>query len=153
VYGGSDWPLGVASGLASNPTFFTFRKGKAVLQSVRMGGEFFTEGAFRSETFETTRNQYVLRQRLEAPYYQPLPKQFRNPRGDYALTPVKDYRFWSKLDFPHRPMSNIQTLNQQVTVMEESGNFELAFNIIGNDNVPCYDGLVSSTRAEDYPIT
>ncbi len=38
VYGGSDWPMGVGSGLASNPTFFTFRKGKAVLESVRMGG-------------------------------------------------------------------------------------------------------------------
>ena len=35
--------LGVASGLASNPTFLNFRNGNAVLQSVRMGGEFFGE--------------------------------------------------------------------------------------------------------------
>ena len=136
VYGGSDWPLGVASGLASNPTFFTFRKGNAVLQSVRMGGEFFGEGAFRSQTLEAGTNRYVLHQRLDVPYYQPLPKNFRNSQGDYALTPAKDFRFWSKLDFPHRPMSNIQTLDQQVTIIEDAGKFEVHFDISGHDHVP-----------------
>lgn len=136
IYGGSDWPLGVASGLASNPTFFTFRKGKAVLQSVRMGGEFFGEGAFRSQTLEAIENRYSLDQRLDVPYYQPLPKHFRNPRGDYALTCVKDSRFWSKLDFPHRPMSNIQSLDQKVTIIEEHGTFELHFDITGHAGVP-----------------
>lgn len=136
VYGGSDWPLEVASGRATNPTFFTFRKGNAVLQSVRMGGEFFSEGAFRSETLEAIQNRYSLHQRLDVPYYQPLPKEFRNSRGDYALTPAKDSRFWSKLDFPHRPMSNIQTLDQKVTVIEQDGKFELHFDITGHNRVP-----------------
>jgi hypothetical protein len=135
VYGGSDWPLGVASGLASNPTFFTFRKGRAVLQSIRMGGQFFSEGAFRSEGLEAENNRFILHQRFDVPYYQPLPKAFRNPRGDYALTPARDFRFWSKLDFPHRPMSNIQTLDQKVTVTENRGVFELRFDITGHDHV------------------
>jgi hypothetical protein len=136
VYGGSDWPLGVASGLASNPTFFTFRKGRAVLESVRMGGQFFSLGAFRSEGLKADGNRYSLHQRLDAPYYQPLPKNLRNRRGDYALTPAKDGRFWSKLDFPRRQMSNIQTLDQKVTVREQQGAFELQFEITGHERVP-----------------
>jgi hypothetical protein len=136
VYGGSDWPLGVASGLASNPTFFNFRKGKAVLQSVRMGGEFFSEGAFRGEGLQVSGNQYSLHQRFDAPYYQPLPKGLRNPQGDYALTPARDSRFWSKLDFPHRRMSNVQELDQKVTVVEKQGVFELRFDITGHAHVP-----------------
>jgi hypothetical protein len=118
VYGGSDWPLGVASGLASNPTFFSLRKGKAVLESVRMAGQFFSEGVFRGEGLSVEGGRYALHQRFDAPYYQPLPKNLRNSRGDYALTPARDVRFWSKLDFPHRQMSNVQVLDQKVTVTE-----------------------------------
>ena len=95
VYGGSDWPLGVASGLASNPTFFSLRKGKAVLESVRMAGQFFSEGVFRGEGLSVEGGRYALHQRFDAPYYQPLPKNLRNPQGDYALTPARDVRFWS----------------------------------------------------------
>jgi hypothetical protein len=136
VYGGSDWPLGVASGLASNPAFFTFRKGAAVLESVRMGGRFFSLGVFRSDGLEVDGNRYVLHQRYDVPYYQPLPRNLRNPRGDYELTPAKDGRFWSKLDFHNRPMGNIQTLDQKVTVVDKEGSFELLFDITGHDDVP-----------------
>jgi hypothetical protein len=136
VYGGSDWPLGVASGLASNPTFFTFRNGKAILDSVRMGGAFFSEGAFRSEGLVASQNRYALHQRFEVPYYQPLPKSARNPQGDYKLTPAADERFWSKLNFPARAVSNVQTLDQRVTVVENRGMFELQFDISGHDGVP-----------------
>jgi hypothetical protein len=136
IYGGSDWPLGVASGLASDPTFFSFRKGRAILDSVRMGGQFFSESAFRSEGLQANGNQYTLHQRFDAPYYQPLPKNLRNPKGDYPLTPARDFRFWSKLDFPHRQMSNVQTLDQKVAVVEKQGVFELHFDITGHDRIP-----------------
>ncbi|MDE3198590.1 MAG: hypothetical protein KGN84_19740 [Acidobacteriota bacterium] len=136
VFGGSDWPLGVASGLSSNPTFFTFRKGKAVLHSVRMGAQFFSEGAFHAEGLAGAGDRYTLRQRYEVPYYQPLPARLRNPRGDYRLTPVRDARFWSKLDFPNRPVSNVQTLDQKVEIVEERGAFELRFDIGGAGRVP-----------------
>ena len=136
VYGGSDWPLGVASGLAANPTFFTLRKGRAVLESVRMGGQFFSEGVFRSEGLALDGQRYTLHQRFDAPYYQPLPRNLRNPRGDYALTPARDVRFWSKLDFPHRQMSNVQVLDQKVTIAENQGTFELRFEITGHSRVP-----------------
>jgi hypothetical protein len=134
IYGGSDWPLGVASGLASNPTFFNFRKGKAVLESVRMVADFFDEGPFRSAGLKVQQNEYLLHQQLSVPYYQPLPRQFRNPQGDYPLTPA-DHRFWSKLNFPERPRSNIQILDQRVHVSENAGSFDLAFDVQGHDRV------------------
>lgn len=136
VYGGSDWPLGIASGLASNPTFFTFRKGKAILESIRMGGVFFSEGAFRSEGLKAEGNRYELHQRFDVPYYQPLPKSERNARGDYKLTPAADARFWSKLNFPRRQVSYVQTLDQKVSVIEDSGRFNLNFDISGHERVP-----------------
>ncbi len=135
VYGGSDWPLGVASGLASNPTFFTFRKGDTVLESVRLGCDFFSEGAFRSHGIIATGNTFGLQQQFAVPYYQPLPRDKRNARGDYKLTPVKDGRYWSKMDFPDRSMSNMQTLEQKVTVHENAGKFELDFEINGVQGV------------------
>jgi hypothetical protein len=135
VYGGSDWPLGIASGLASNQTFFNFRKGKAVLESVRMMPVFFSEASFRSEGMTVEGQRYMLHQDIHVPYYQPLPKNLRNSRGDYPLTPAGN-RFWSKMNFPQRPKSNIQTLEQKVTVTEDAGAFELAFDIGGHDRVP-----------------
>ncbi len=135
VYGGSDWPLGISSGLASNPTFFTFRKGKAVLESVRMMPVFFSEASFRSSGMRVEDNRYMLQQQNHVPYYQPLPKHARNPQGDYPLTPAGN-RFWSKLNFPARTMSNIQSLQQNVTVTENAGAFSLAFDIGGHDRVP-----------------
>jgi hypothetical protein len=122
--------------LSHNPTFFKFRKGKAILDSVRMGGRFFSLGVFRAEGVTWAGNQAVLRQRYEAPYYQPLPKERRNPNGNYSLTPVKDGRFWSKLDFPHRQMSNVQVLDQKVTVVEKQGAFELHIEVAGHNRVP-----------------
>lgn len=135
VYGGTDWPMGVASGLASNPTFFNFRKGEAILDSVRMGASFFSKGFFRSKGLKAEGNRYVLQQRLEVPYYQPLPESERNARGDYPLTPAED-RFWSKLNFPKRRMSEIKTLDQMVTISETNGAFELDFAVLGPKGVP-----------------
>jgi hypothetical protein len=135
VYGGSDWPLGVASGLASNPTFFNFRKGKAVLESVRLIPGFFSEGPFRSNGMRVEGKKYLLQQDIQVPYYQPLPKHLRNPQGDYPLTPAGN-RFWSKMNFLQRPKSNIQTLEQRITVIENAGAFELGFDVGGHDRVP-----------------
>ncbi|MGJ5818770.1 hypothetical protein [Paludibaculum fermentans] len=136
VFGGDDQPQGIASGLAHNPTFFNFRKGKAILDSVRMGGRFFSLGVFRAQGIAMEGDRIALHQRLEAPYYQPLPKEYRRADGDYALTPVRDGRFWSKLDFPHRRVSNVQVLEQKVTVVEKQDAFELHIEVTGHDRVP-----------------
>jgi len=140
IYGGADRPLVIASGIAHNPTFFNFRNGRAILDSVRMGSpQFFSLGTFRAENVKVESSGAVvhLHQRFEAPYYQPLPKEHRRADGDYPLTPAKDGRFWSKLDFPHRKQSSVQVLDQKVTIQEKGdGAFELQIEITGHDKVP-----------------
>jgi hypothetical protein len=160
IYGGADYPLGVASGLAANPTFFTFRKGDAVLESIRMAPHFFRKGFFYSKGVQVRDNRYVLHQRVEVPYYQPLPQQARRPDGDYALTPAED-RFWSKMNFQARETSEIKALEQSVTVLEPgSGRFELQVDVSGHDGVPVtlelafrrggrLTGVVPSTDSQD----
>src|SRR4029453_15188796 len=110
VYGGSDWfmGLGPGSGIATNPTFFKFRKGEAILESVRMTPSFFSTGFFYSQGLKAKDGAYVLSQTLNVPYHLPLPKEFRRPDGDYKLGPDMGTegilgRFFSTLDFAHRP--------------------------------------------------
>lgn len=40
------------------------------------------------------------------------------------------------MSFSQRPKSNIQTLDQKVTVSEKSGAFEIMFDVGGHDRVP-----------------
>lgn len=135
IYGGCDFPIRVASGLATNPTFFNFRKGGAVLESVRLIPDFFNEGCFRSRGLRVDGDRYLLAQTLSVPYYQPLPKHLRNAAGDYALTPADD-RFYSKMNFPERAKSNVQSLDQRIEIQERDGAFELTVTIDKHDRVP-----------------
>jgi hypothetical protein len=66
IYGGRDAStgLGLGSGLATNPTFFKFRKGAAVLESVRMTPAFFSTGFFYSDGLHVADGRYQLQQIL-----------------------------------------------------------------------------------------
>jgi len=141
IYGGSDWfaGLGVGSGIATNPTFFKFRKGAAILESVRMTPSFFSTGFFYSRGLKAEGGKYILSQTLNVPYHLPLPPEHRNPKGDYALsadmaTEGVLARFFSKMDFAHRP-KQFRTLRSDVTVTEQDGAFTLDFNVDGPPNV------------------
>lgn len=136
IFGGSDWPMGVASGLSSTPTFFTLRNGSAILESVRMSANFFSLGAFHPAGLERDGDTWVMRQKHDAPYYQPLPKSARRADGRYAHTPARDERFWSRLDFPNRAQSDMRSLDQKVTIRERNGGFDLDFDIGGESGVP-----------------
>ena len=139
VFGGSDWSQmrDIASGLATNPTFFRFRKGAAVLESVRLTNGFFNLGYFRSDalTGSTSAGEYRLSQTQRAAYYQPLPPALRRPDGDYPLT--SDGRFYSKMDFPNRPRDE-KELRTEIVVRERAdakGEFELEFTIDGTTGI------------------
>ncbi len=139
VFGGGDWAKvhDISSGLSTNPTFFRFSKGAAVLESVRLAPGFFNLGYFRSDGIEVTSDGREVRlgQTQRAAYYQPLPAAARRPGGDYALT--SDGRFYSKMDFPHRPRDEKQ-LTSRITVRERAtapGEFELEFEIGGTDRI------------------
>jgi len=136
ILGGTDWPLGSASGLSSSPTFFTFRNGNAILDSVRLATDFFSMGYFRSERIIEQAGRYLLAQTIEVPYYQPLPPALRRTDGLYELSSA-DGRFSSRMSFPSREPSNIQTLTINVEIQPaDHGGYTLAFRIEGCDNVP-----------------
>lgn len=136
VFGGNDWHLGlgVGSGLSTNPAFFKFRKGAAVLDSVRFSTGFFNTGFFYPQSLAVTGpNAYRLEQVLQVPYHLPLPAASRRADGSYRLT--GEGRFFSKMDFPSRP-KDFKTLTTRVTVRENNGAFELAFDVDGFAGVP-----------------
>ncbi|MEZ0487414.1 hypothetical protein [Fibrella aquatica] len=131
LFGGTDFPIVIASGRANSPNIFAFRKGKAILNYLRLSTDFFSTGYFHSEGIRKIGNKYVLQRTIEAPYYQPLPAQYKKPNGDYKHSPSTDGRFWNKMDFEHRPKSNINKLTVTVSVEEANGSNTLAFSVTG----------------------
>ncbi|MEO7312317.1 MAG: hypothetical protein ABIX01_18085 [Chitinophagaceae bacterium] len=131
LFGGIDWPLTIASGRSNSPNFFAYRNGSAILKYLRLSSGFFSMGYFYSEGIRKEGSKYILHKKLEVPYYQPLPKKLRNAAGDYALTPSIDRRFWNKMDFSHRPVSNLKTLDTTVVCSETDHGVELDFSVTG----------------------
>ncbi len=58
--------------LEGNSRFFTLRSGEAIIGAVRLASAFFGKGQFASTTGEKDGARYLLRQSLDAGYYQPL---------------------------------------------------------------------------------
>jgi hypothetical protein len=135
LFGGVDWPVIIASGRSNSPNFFSFRKGNAILKYIRFSSSFFSMGYFYSEGIQKEGNAYILHKKLEVPYYQPLPKDKRNSSGDYKLSPSIDDRFWNKMDFEDRKVSNVKTLSTTVTLNENNGTSELTFDVSGQAGV------------------
>lgn len=135
LFGGADFPLIIASGRSTSPNFFSFRKGAAILKYMRLSTDFFSTGYFHSQGISHESGQYVLHQKLEVPYYQPLPANLRKANGDYAHSQSTDGRFWNKMDFEHRPQSNIKTLETTISVHESSGTNELKFKVISEPGI------------------
>ncbi len=161
LFGGVDWPLIIASGRSCSPDFFSYRKGKAILKYMRLSSGFFSMGYFYSEGLKKEGNKYILHKKIEIPYYQPLPKNKRNAKGDYLLSPSIDDRFWNKMDFKNRPVSNIKTMDTTITFTETNGTVELEFDIKGLKDVPvtielCFNqggtlsGVAAAEKGESF---
>jgi hypothetical protein len=135
IFGGADLPLIIGSGRSTSPNLFAFRKGEAVLKYLRLSSDFFSTGYFRSKGIVKEGNAYVLQQTLKVPYYQPLPADKKRKDGNYKHSQSVDGRFWNKMDFENRPLSNVKTLTSKITIRENNGGFELTFDISGTDDV------------------
>ncbi|MFC0531973.1 hypothetical protein [Phytohabitans kaempferiae] len=119
----------IASGLSTNPTFFKFRKGAAILDSVRMSPSFFSTGHFRSNGLKPFQGGWRLTDTVKVPYHLPLPQKHRRGNGDYALT--SEGRFYSKMDFANRP-KQFKVLETKITIREvRPGVFEIEFEVNG----------------------
>ena len=142
IFGGTDWHnrrldsgghpttiREIASGLSTNPTFFKLRKGAAILDSVRMSPRFFSTGHFRSDGVTATAVAGGCSDRVRVPYHLPLPQRYRRADGNYALG--SEGRFYSKMDFPHRP-KDYKVLDTTITIRQLGRRaFDLAFDVDG----------------------
>ncbi|GAB3943160.1 hypothetical protein GCM10028805_08940 [Spirosoma harenae] len=129
IFGGADFPIIIASGRSTSANFFSFRKGAAILNYMRLSTDFFSTGYFHSQGITQSGGKYVLHQKIEAPYYQPLPAKYKRADGNYAHSQSTDGRFWNKMDFAHRPQSNVKTLETTIVVNETAGSNELTFSV------------------------
>jgi len=114
-----------ASILGDNFSFFTFFKGDAALQGVRLASAFFGKGQFISEELVVENGTYILTQELEGPYYQPHLAEAISADGD-----------WEKMPRSERTQSEVQHLKSVITISELDGNFKIHFNISGTPRVP-----------------
>ncbi len=131
IFGGTDSHdiREIASGLSTNPTFFKLRKGAAILSSVRMSPSFFSMGHFRSDGVTPVGGGWRLSETVRVPYHLPLPARYRRRNGDYAL--ASEGRFYSSMDFAHRPKQYCE-LNTAITITEVGrGGFDLEFDVNG----------------------
>ncbi|MEO5683499.1 MAG: hypothetical protein ABIQ88_12700 [Chitinophagaceae bacterium] len=135
LFGGVDWPVIIASGRSDSPNFYTYRKGAAILKYMRLSADFFSMGYFYSDGLKKENNAYTLHKKLAIPYYQPLPANRRNSKGDYKLSPSTDGRFWSKMDFENRPVSNVKTLETKISFTTAAGADKLVFEVTGQAGV------------------
>jgi hypothetical protein len=126
---------GAASGtvLANHPTLFTFRRGSAALGALRLASAFFGKGQFVGEALEVRDGRYVLRQKLEAPYFQPLTAAQIADGEHTRMAPNGTLANDSRAK---RARSEIQTLETTVTVTETAGRFAFAIAIRGTAFVP-----------------
>jgi hypothetical protein len=126
---------GRASGtiLAGNTTLFSFRKGSAALEAVRLATAFFGKGQFAGDALEVKDGRYVMRQELDGPYFQPLTKEQIASGEHVKMTPNGTLANNSKA---LRARSNVQTLRAVVAISETGGKFDLAISILGTDHVP-----------------
>jgi len=112
--------------LAKNPVFFTFFNGEAALEGIRLASAFFGKGQFEGESLEQDGDEFVIRQWLEGPYYQPFTED-----GD--LTTDGD---WEKMPRDERPQSEIQKLLTEVRIREAGQGFQVDISVLGTDRVP-----------------
>ena len=111
--------------IEQNPTFFSFRKGTAVMQSMRLASAFFGKGQFVAEEADFDGKVITLKRTLTKGYYQPVPEAQRTGQND-----------WKKFPRSKRQLSEAQTQTWQVKIKEENGKVSLHITIDGTPHVP-----------------
>ena len=111
--------------LSNNPGFLTFHKGDAVLQGMRIAASFFGKGQFQSPDITKEGESWVLRSKLEGPYYQPYPVDQIDPTGNL-----------DKMPRSNRQKSEVQYLESTIKITETTGGIMVDFDLHGTDGVP-----------------
>jgi hypothetical protein len=117
-------PVSATLLLAGDSHFFSYRRGGAVIQSVRFASAFFGKGQFVPSEGRRIGSAYELTQSLEGPYYQPLDPPEEVPAGAWG-------RFRDR-----RKRTEICRLTQSATVSETRSGFRLRLRAAGTAGVP-----------------
>lgn len=112
--------------ITNNPTFFTYFKGEAALEGVRLSSAFFGKGQFQSGKLDRKGDTYILSSTLLGPYYQPLPKH-KVPNDTDA---------WTKVPRSERQQSEVQTLHTKVSVTQDGQKARIKISVEGPRNLP-----------------
>jgi len=112
--------------MTKNTTFFSYFKGKAALEGMRLSAAFFGKGQFQSEKIEKQGDTYILTASLKGPYYQPLPKEKIPAEGEA----------WGKVPRTEREQSEIQTLDTKIYLTNKEGKLFVRVSIQGPENLP-----------------
>ncbi|MDO8930619.1 MAG: hypothetical protein Q7W54_16730 [Bacteroidota bacterium] len=112
--------------LTNNSTFFTYFKGQAALEAVRLSASFFGKGQFQSQKMEKEGDTYVLSSTIYGPYYQPLPKEKIPAEGEA----------WGQVPRTEREQSEVQTLSTKIYITEREGKANVKVVVDGPKNLP-----------------
>lgn len=126
VFGGTDYKdhPAIASGLSTNPTFFKYRKGKALLSSLRLSPRFFSMGPLRPEITEFDgQGRIGLTASKHTGYYLPMAKKQRREDGLYTL--ADDGRFYSSMDFSSRDMHEV-SLKSDIEISRSGDGYAIS---------------------------
>ncbi len=129
--------------LTNNPTFFTFFKGEAALEAVRLSSAFFGKGQFESAQLEKDGETYILSSTIYGPYYQPLPKE-KIP---------KDAEAWSKVPRTEREQSEVQTLHTKIYLTPGINSTSVKVSVDGPKNLPVTLELAFRLGGTIQPVT
>lgn len=111
--------------LSNNAGFLTFHKGNVVLQALRIAASFFGKGQFQSAEIKQEGDAWVLRNKLDGPYYQPYPVDQIDPTGNL-----------DKMPRSNRQKSEVQYLESMVKITETKDGIAVDFELTGTEGVP-----------------
>jgi len=112
--------------LTNNPAFFTYFKGEAALEAVRLSSAFFGKGQFESSQLEKVGDTYILSSIVFGPYFQPLPKE-KVPANSEA---------WGSVPRTEREQSEVQTMHTKIYVTPGNGKTTIKVSVDGPKNLP-----------------
>ena len=104
-------------------SFFSLRRGDAVINAVRFASGFFGKAQFKPTAFTRRDSTYVLTQLLEGPYYQPFTP---GRRIDMTFDETRE----------QRPKSQVAKLTQSAEIRETPNGFTLRIQAQGTVDVP-----------------
>jgi hypothetical protein len=112
--------------IEENPTFLSFMKGKAVMQSMRLAAAFFgSKGQFISEETAFDGSRVFLSSIKKHGYFQPYPEEYRPEDGN-----------WHKMPRGMRELSEAQTIQFKVAIGESEGKVSIDIQIDGTEHIP-----------------